>query len=125
MPRGNGTGPFGKGPLNRKSSMLKKGNNRGNTKNKNRNSYRCKNETSTLNQKNDFASNIIKYALKKIPGLILKIAPLAFPVASKIRRQIQDKKEEKMLEINEQETKEISMDSIKVIVDNSGTSEHN
>lgn len=98
MPRGDGTGPFGTGPIGRKSG----GRGRGRGLRQNR-------ACSDQQDKRDTSGSMLSGSLLKIPALILGIASLAVPALQKLQEVLEDRKTEKRLENADQDSKTITI----------------
>jgi hypothetical protein len=91
MPRGDGTGRHGTGPLNRKS-LGQRADCRNPNRQRNSGTFglfgRNKAPIQPLDKQNDF----FQVSLSRIPALLMGVLTMAIPVVLKLQKQIQDSK---------------------------------
>ena len=105
MPRGDGTGPLGTGPIKRN---LKSGNMGSRGLGKNRNCPR------QGRLRNSDSRNGSSKGLFSIPSLLLTIATVAVPAIAKVQQLIRERKAEKQLNWEQQESNVITIQAEEV-----------
>ena len=112
MPRGDGSGPFGKGPLNRLNRGKRAaGRNQNCLRNPDSSKRFIENKPlfSGLGLQNDSDAGY----LSRIPALIIKMLTIAIPIFMKVQKQIQDSKGQKRIDFENTSSSTVTIEAEK------------